>query len=168
MGNLYVLVGVPACGKSTWAKENASENMVWISRDEIRKEIVDLDHVDVSLYFSKETLVYDTYVVRICQALKAGKDVIADATHINTSSRAKLMRMIRSRGIHPEQLIAVMFPVDKDIALERNAKRKGWRRVPDRAIHEMNEKFWQDAGRLPNEGFDMVIDGVKGDVIYVR
>lgn len=168
MADLFVLIGAPASGKSTWAQEQVNENTVWISRDKIRNEIVDLDHSDASKYFSKETLVYDTYICRITKALMDGKDVIADATHIDHKSRAKLIRMVRAKGVQYDSLIGVVFDTPKDVVLERNSKRAGWRRVPDRAIHEMYEKFERDINQIPQEGFDMIIDGRRGEVVYVK
>ena len=166
MSDIYMLVGIPASGKSTWAAENMIDDMVWVSRDEIRNQLVGLDKGHEKEYFSKETLVYDTFIDHITAALLAGKDVIADATHIDSKARSKLMRMVRARGVQFDNLIAVVFNLKKDIALERNSKRKGWRRVPDRVIHEMYEKFIAGLRTLPREGVNMIIDGLSGEVVY--
>lgn len=36
MNNLYILIGAPGCGKSTWAKEKKALGWNIVSRDEIR------------------------------------------------------------------------------------------------------------------------------------
>lgn len=168
MAKLIVLIGTPASGKSTYAKEHPE--MVWISRDEIRNEIVGLDRAEQEgrtvSYFSKEDTVYNIFITAIQKNLSEGKDVIADATHIDNKARAKLFRMLDSKGILYDEAIAIIFLTRPEVCIERNRRRKGWRRVPDHVIKEMYTKLIKDINTLPNQ-FDKVITS-EGATIYER
>ena len=50
MSTLYVMCGVPGCGKSTWCKNNVPEDAVYVSRDEVRFSMLK----PTDAYFSKE------------------------------------------------------------------------------------------------------------------
>lgn len=47
---LYVMIGIPGSGKSTWAKANKKEKDIYVSRDEVRFSLLQ----DGDEYFSKE------------------------------------------------------------------------------------------------------------------
>ena len=57
---LYILSGVPGCGKSTWARNmmKKDENIDIISRDKIRFSMVNEENG----YFSREDEVFNKYV----------------------------------------------------------------------------------------------------------
>ena len=166
MAKLTVLIGCPACGKSTYAKEHPE--MVWISRDEIRNEIVGLDKAEQEgrtvSYFSKEDTVYNIFIKAIQKNLSEGKDVIADATHIDNKARTKLFRMLDTKGKLYDEAIAIVFLTRPEVCIERNRRRNGWRRVPDHVIKDMYNKMIKDIQTIPTY-FDKVITS-KGAVIY--
>ena len=62
---LYIMCGISGSGKSTFVKNNLKENEVWISRDKIRFSLVK----ENEKYFSKENLVYKTFVEEIQKCL---------------------------------------------------------------------------------------------------
>lgn len=147
MARLFMLCGCPGVGKSTWAKENVPKNAVYISRDEIRYRIVKPNEP----YFSKETEVYSTFVAEIKTALYEGYDVYADATHLNRSSRSKLINAIgRDADI---EYIALVFKAELETCLYRNSLRSGRARVPEDQV----EKMWHSF-TIPtkNEGFSEI------------
>ena len=168
MAKLTVLIGCPASGKSTYAKEHPE--MVWISRDEIRNEIVGLDRAEKENrkidYFSKENTVFSTFILAIQKNLSEGKDVIADATHIDKKSRDKLFRMLDAKGKLYDEAIAIIFLTKASVCIERNRTRKGWRRVPDHVINEMYNKMMRELQTIP-EHFDRV-ETSEGAIIYVK
>lgn len=91
MGKLFILMGVPGSGKSTWCKNHIT-NETYISRDEIRFSLIS----ENDEYFSKEDIVFNTFVEKINKALNDGTDVFADATHLNRVSRNKLIKQIQA------------------------------------------------------------------------
>lgn len=144
MNNLYILCGIPGCGKSTWVKNRMTENTSstdpkweYVSRDEVRFFMVK----EEDDYFSKEKQVFNEFVKRICEKLNDAwvTNVIADATHLNEVSRNKLINSIRrQRPNKPLNITMVYFDVPVEVCKFRNAKRQGRARVPDNIIEKMN------------------------------
>ena len=123
------------------------KNTVIISRDEIRFEYVS-ENED---YFAKEKLVFSEFCKRANWALRAGMDVVVDATFLNAASRAKFLRRIDKKIDY--ELWAVAMDVPIDICLDRNANRTGRRFVPEETIRSMRNRY-----HFPefNEGFDYI------------
>lgn len=72
--------GLPASGKSTWAKEMAkyTPNMVRVNRDEIRTQLYPgLDYRDIN-----EELITEVETAMVRAALREGNSVIVDAMHL--------------------------------------------------------------------------------------
>lgn len=153
MNRLIIMVGIPGCGKSTYAQKLVSlhPDWVYISRDNIRYEYV----ADQAHYYDHEDEVYKEFCNRITMHLMQGKTVIADATHLTTGSRKKL---INNLGVKPDEIIAVWIDVPFEICMERNSAREGIIRVPDKAMFGMKNRF-----RPPsvNEGYNQIVR-VKG------
>lgn len=135
MINLHILCGIPASGKSTWAKQ---QDGIIISRDVIRKELVGGDK---KAYFSKEKIVFNNFATLINLAIDSKyKDIYVDATHLNEDSRRKIIKALgkQKRRIN---LTFDCFPVLLDVALIRNNKREGFEYVPVDAIRKMYMRF---------------------------
>ena len=154
MANLFIMVGIPGSGKSTWCKKNIGLLGKYISRDEIRFSMVTEDEE----YFSKENEVFKTFCNKITETLEKGYDVYADATHINGSSRAKTIRNVRGY----DNLYVIVLDTPLTIALQQNEKRKGTRAyVPRGVIRRMSSQFVYPEY---NEGFkEIYLISWKGD-----
>lgn len=147
MSMLYMLCGIPASGKSTWARKMLEKNRDWayISRDEVRFTIIK----EEDDYFSKEKQVFQKFVSQISSLLDNPEIpcVIADATHVNESSRSKLIHAINScrKTKTPLKIVMVFFDTPLEECLRRNAERKGRARVPDKVMEQMfyNREFPQ-------------------------
>lgn len=135
MPKLYILCGIPCSGKSTWAK-GCLMDAIHISRDEIRFSMLKDDEE----YFSHETEVYKEFIYEIAQTLMHGYNVIADATHINHSSREKLTCAI-DYYFSNYQIVYVVFNISVTTCQQRNSMRSGRKRVPSIAIETMHERF---------------------------
>lgn len=101
-------------------------------------------------YFSKEQEVFDEFIRRIKEGLDAGKTVYADATHLNRSSRSKLINAV-GRGQYDFQALVLIASLDT--CLLRNSQRSGRAYVPEDSIESMYNNF-----TIPNknEGFSEV------------
>ena len=153
MKNLYVLCGIPGCGKSTFIEKHmvsfgGTTNVV--SRDEIRFSLV----AENEEYFSKETQVFEKFIEKIKDSLENYDNTIVDATHINKSSRSKLLNALNSSLKNDDILVnAIVLKVDLKTALDRNEGRTGRAYVPRGAIRRMFNQF-----TVPTceEGFDLI------------
>ena len=85
-------------------------------------------------YFSKENVVFTNYKNAIKDALINGFDCVADATHLTSKSREKL---INALGEGYYNIIFVVLLVGRKIAIEQNNLREGRAHVPERVL------FWQ-------------------------
>jgi len=139
---LYMLVGIPGCGKTTWAtnfiKEHRDiEDIRYVSRDEIRFELVDPQE----RYFSHEKEVFKRFVGTIAQTLIDGFDVIADATHISIKSRKKLLAGIDNFGFLDYSIIFIYFNTSYAICCGRNSQRTDRALVPQSTMESMYKNF---------------------------
>ena len=133
---LYIMCGAPGSGKSTFAKTHYPD-ATYISRDEIRYSIV----TENERYFSKEDEVFNIFVNKINTALRESVDVIADATHLNPRSRAKLLSHLNIDKTHT-QVVTVVMRTPLNVCIERNENRRGTRGyVSPSAIKRMYNSF---------------------------
>lgn len=130
MSKMYVVIGIPGCGKSTYIQNHIKENEIIVSRDKIRFNMLK-DNDD---YFSKESEVYDKFIEQIDAAITAQKDVWVDQTSLNRKARNKLFSRLNKK---PDEIIGIYFNIPITIALQRNAQRSGRALVPEDAIHNM-------------------------------
>ena len=129
---LYILCGAPGCGKSTFAKQFNSDFVKWISRDEIRFQFIKSDED----YFSHEREVFRHYSKLIADTLAEGKNVLADATQLNTASRKKLTTAI-DLNFTEYSIVYVIFTASAETCIKHNKNREGRALVPEDIIHRM-------------------------------
>ena len=134
MNNLYILIGAPGCGKSTWAKEKKALGWSVVSRDEIRYAYLKNDEA----YFSHEKEVFDTFVNALAASVLSNKNTIADATNLNENSRTKLLKALAAR-LSPSayNIIFIYFDTSYATCFRRNALRQGRNHVPDKEFSDM-------------------------------
>ena len=131
---LYIMIGCPGSGKSTFAKKFLSDAK-YISRDEVRFSMIK----DNEEYFSREKEVYRKFVWEIYNELiNNHNDVVADATHLNEKSRAKLFNALPINYSEIE-VIGVFIHTPLKTCLERNAMRSKENRtyVPESSLSKM-------------------------------
>ena len=151
--NLWLLVGIPGSGKSTWIREQLdSECKHWISRDAIRFGMVQ----EGEEYFSKEKQVFNLFVRAVQADIDSNfvTDIYVDATHINEASREKLLG--RLKNLENVNLNAVVFDISLETCLKRNAQRTGRACVPETAIRNMYNNFRNPA--LDKRQYDKIIE----------
>lgn len=157
MANLYMMMGLPGSGKTTFAhtyfKNQSGLPPVYISRDEIRFGILEKYNVDTEdEYFAYEVEVYEKFCNQIILYLKKGYDVIADATHLTDGSRWKLINRISD---YYDKWIIIFLNTDVKKCIENNRKRTGLARVPENVIYDMNRIM-----EYPSLNKDMLRRGV--------
>lgn len=139
MSRLFIMCGLPASGKSTFARQFIRDNDIrYVSRDEIRFSMVKENEE----YFSREKEVFKKFAGTIAQTLIDGFDVIADATHLNRISRDKLIRAI-DRYTTEYTITYIVLETSLETCMKRNALREGRARVPDSVMKSMAEN-WED------------------------
>lgn len=134
---VWITCGIPGSGKSTWVQQQLAINGgVWCSRDKVRFSLLK----DEDEYFSKEDLVFSTWVNEIQSALNDDnvENIYIDATHLNKKAREKVLNKL---NLMYADLIAVNFIIPIETCIERNSKRTGRALVPKDVIESMYKSF---------------------------
>ncbi len=119
MLSVYVLIGLQGAGKSRWAEQHAERlEAEVVSSDAIRNEL----EAAGTLAESQSERVFGMVAARVERALRAGRNVIVDATHARRPWRRRVLEIARQHGA---RRVAVWFDVPLGVALERNAARPG-------------------------------------------
>lgn len=132
MPTLIVLIGLPGCGKSTYAAKKKEAGLIVISPDEIREELTG-DMSDQS----RNREVFSLAHKRTKEALRHGGSVVFDATNLTRRARNDLLSCIPDR--HNTYVEYVLFRIPLEECLKRNRQRT--RHVPEDVIRRMNNSF---------------------------
>jgi len=145
---LYIMIGIPCSGKSTYAKMFLSSlNTIIISSDQIRKDLT-----GTYKYSARDNdSVFASANFKIEQALSEGYNVVFDATNTNSKYRRKAIDIGQIFNCH---IVAVVLRTPTNICLERNFRRAFERKVPNEIILKMSS-FNSNIER--SEGFDEIV-----------
>ena len=146
---LYITVGLPGSGKSTYVKKFIKDKAVeYLSSDELRA-VYGKDETDQSV----TSIVFGHIKRKVDEFLKDGKNVMVDATSVNRKERSDYINTAKKYGA---KVVAIVFKMDRQGLIDRNKKRgeQGGRVVPDWVIDKMLAKFEEPSY---NEGIDVMI-----------
>lgn len=144
MATLYMLIGLSGSGKSFYAKSLREETGAIIhSSDAIREELLGSEEDQ-----SESLKVFELLHCRVKKDLGDGRDVIYDATNINSKRRKAFLQELTKYDC---KKIAIFIATPYEKCLERNNTRN--RKVPEQVIKRMYMSF-----NVPciQEGFDEV------------
>jgi len=155
MAKLTILIGLPASGKSTYAKQLSKENNAVIhSSDELRIELFG----SVSTFDKNDELFKELHK-RVINDLKNGCNVIYDATNLNWKKRRNFLSKV---PINVERQ-AIVVATSVGSCLVRDDKRK--RHVGSKRILGM----WRNFNfPLEQEGFDEISIHYTEDIDFSR
>lgn len=150
MPTLYVLVGVPGAGKSTWVKNQSwAKDCAYISTDH---------HVEAHAAKLGKTYseVFDAYMKTavklmandVVAAREADQDIIWDQTSTTVASRRKKFNMLPNY-----KKVAVIFKTPDQKELARRLNNRPGKHIPQRVMSQMIGGF-----EIPTqeEGFDEI------------
>ena len=146
---LYITVGLPGSGKSTYAKEFIKgKEIEYLSSDSLRA-VFGKSEEDQTV----TPLVFGHIKKKVDEFLKDGKNVMVDATSVNHKERSDYINTAKKYGA---KVVAIVFKMDRQGLIDRNKKRgeQGGRVVPDWVIDKMLAKFEEPSY---NEGIDVMI-----------
>ena len=140
MSKVYVLVGVPGSGKSTWlASQNWALGLTVVSTDNFVEDYAKKQGKTYSEVFDEYMpTAVDLMSKVVAHAREHGHDIIWDQTSITVKSRARKFRMLRDY-----EHIAVVFHTPEHKELMRRLMSRPGKEIPDHVIASMIAS-WED------------------------
>ncbi len=151
---LYVLVGIPGSGKTTYARRYLSDK--WrVCMDDLRFML------SVEPYAEPLQPVVIELEYIILERLLAGinsrfNDIVVDATSVTRERRRRYIELARKHGARP---VAIFIQTPLEVALVRNRQRANV--IPEAVIHRMHQMLEPPTRE---EGFEYVITVVDFSV----
>lgn len=149
---LYMLVGVPGSGKSTWVERQIEQmDKYYIASTDRLIEIAAIQRGATYNEVFKENIGYaeKAMLTHVKDAIMYGYDIIWDQTNISRKSRAKKLAVIPDTY----EKIAVFFPTPETGELDRRLASRPGKTIPPYVIDGMVEMLEQP---MVADGFDEV------------
>lgn len=148
MPTLYMLIGVPGSGKTTWIKNNKHNAVVASTDLYIERYAMKTGKTYNDMFKELIGVATDQMNKDVANAVKEKRDIIWDQTNLTAKSRkAKLAKI--PTDYHK---VAVFFPVPKDLR-DRLASRPG-KTIPEPVILSMINQLQPPT---KEEGFDEIV-----------
>ena len=129
MAILYMMIGIPGSGKSTYAKNNIREAKI-ISTDAIREELYGDSNIQGDGY-----RIFSIAFDRMYNLLNKGENVVFDAMNLKRRDRKNVMK----KAPEGTKFIAVFLDTPLDESVKRNNKRS--RNVPEDIISDKQKRL---------------------------
>ena len=144
MKNIYILVGPPAAGKSTWVEKEFQGECHVVSTDDIIQEIADNDGKTYNETFAKYIKAAEVIMWQEFDRMVNGdyNPIVVDRTNMSVKSRRRFFERLRNfhKG-HGYQLHAVVFPKPEDEEYERRLNSRPGKTIPEPVINGMLASF---------------------------
>lgn len=152
MKTLYMMIGLPASGKSTWIEKNGYPNStsMIISSDAYIEKVANLrgytynDVFKECVGFAEESMFEDLKF-----AIQNNLNIIWDQTNLNVKTRTRKLSMIPD----DYEKIAVVFKKPSQYEWERRLNSRESKTIPKNILNSMVKSF-----QMPTlgEGFDKI------------
>ena len=130
--NVYIMVGLPGSGKSTWIKNNLSKDIEIINQDAIRVELGIMDNVDDKKIGDKqqEKEVSKINDERVEKLIKDRKDFVIDNTNVKAGRVENYYNRLKKAGANVKIIL-----VDTDAKTCYDRRKKD---IPENVINQMD------------------------------
>lgn len=137
MAKVYVLVGVPGSGKSTWInnQEWANDCVIVSTDDFVEDYAKEVGSTYNDVFEDYMPTAVKLMADRVVRAREAGKDIIWDQTSVTVKSRKKKFHMLPNY-----EHIAVVFPTPEPEEHARRLNRPG-KHIPAGVLASMINTF---------------------------
>lgn len=153
MPKLYMLIGVPGSGKTTWiANQEWAKDCVHISTDKIVEKYAEMQGKTYTEVFKDfMPMAVDLMTQEVLLAKSQNKDIIWDQTSTTKISRLKKFKMLPNY-----EHIAVVFPTPDREELDRRLASRPGKIIPSSVVDEMIAN-WEEP--TTEEGFKEIWNG---------
>lgn len=146
---LYILIGVPGSGKSTYAEElyeKSERGITLVSSDQLRKSLYGNESCQ-----DNPKKVFTLIHKIVIRELEHGFDVIFDATNIYAKDRMNLIEKVCCEVTKEVRFVAIYFDTPIETCVTRQELRR--RKVPTKVIEKMGRQMEKPTFQ---EGFDII------------
>lgn len=153
MPNLYMLIGVPGSGKSTWIANQMFDwnNTVVASTDNyIDRKAKEQGSTYNDMFKGEIGNATDHMNNNIGDAIKNGYNIVWDQTNTSAKARKNKLRMIPD----DYKKIAVFFPVPEEQELSKRLSNRPGKNIPGDVMKSMIANLQEPS---KEEGFDDII-----------
>lgn len=142
--NFVMLVGIPGCGKSTFAKTFETQGYKIHSPDKIKNEL--------NMHSVEEIKdVFNIVETNILKDMESNYDIVYDSTNLPRKRRIQFLDRIKKYNY---KTICYVFIVPIDVCKQRNLKRTGYSFITDAEYKILLNIFNPP---LSDEGWDKII-----------
>lgn len=120
MKTVYLLIGLPGVGKSTFAK-NSLPNAAIVELDETRQHLSDNGVIGREYKTSDNEIVFKYFHEAILNAIDFADEVVVDATNARLSEREDIYNLLSS---FKPKFVAINFNDSKELAVKRIKERQ--------------------------------------------
>jgi predicted kinase len=132
---MYMLIGVPASGKSTWVEQNKGDALV-ISTDNLIEMYADENGKTYNEVFKEQIKIATKLAMQHAEAaFAAGQDVIWDQTNLTKKSRAGKLAMVPKHYRRD----AVFFATPLEEEWQRRLNSRQGKSIPAHILDSMVE-----------------------------
>ena len=157
MPTLWMLVGVPASGKTTWLRDSDIDwnRTTLLSTDNIiEREAAALGKTYNDMFNRVIKQATREMNQRLTQAVADNRDIVWDQTNLTPASRKSKLEKIPATY----QKVAVYFPVPNNKEWQRRLNSRPGKIIPQSVLVSMGQGFTMPSQA---EGFDKIIDGTQ-------
>ena len=149
MPRLYMLVGVPGSGKSTWIRSRNHDAVIASTDDKIEAAAAAQGLTYDAVFESEFKAANAALREDVKQAVKDQRDIIWDQTNLTAKSRRSKLGQVPK---HYER-IALYFPTPDGEELARRLASRVGKTIP---VHVMASMIASLEPPVPSEGFDAI------------
>lgn len=152
MPTLYMLIGVPCAGKSTWIEnQNFDSNTIIASTDNEIEHIAKASNKTYNEVFQSAIKIATANMTNnVKSAIRSGKDIVWDQTNTTINGRKSKLSLIPNNY----RKIAVVFPTPGAVELGRRLASRPGKNIPDHVMQNMIAGLQMPTS---GEGFDEIV-----------
>lgn len=142
--DIFILVGVPAAGKSTWVQKTFQGECVVISSDDIIEDVARSQNSTYDAVFKQYVKVADAMMWKnLDKAIEERQNpIVIDRTNMSIKARARIFdRMKRFYPNHPYKFHAVVFPTPERTEHQRRLANRPGKTIPSAVIQSMVDSY---------------------------